>query len=417
MHHKILRFWRGCVVCRLEGARAARYLDDFTRRGGEIQCLREADGGYCCRVLLPDYRRMLRESRTYRFIPHVISRFGLPFLLHRYRRRKALAAGLLLALGILYGMSFFLWEVPISGNGYYSDAVLLRFLRENGIFPGKPMSLIGCDELEQLLRDEYPAITWVSLYKSGTKLCVELRENTQVLEAAPTRDQACDLVASADGVIESIITREGTPLVKAGDVVREGDVLVSGQITLTGDDGSELGTVLTRADADIVAHTQEQAVFDLPAIREVRRAKGRYPCGFSLSLLGQSIRLQLPKLFPQSYTITEHRFPGPDDLSRPYAEWTISHCFLYECVLTPKSEEEYTREAELLCRDYLDALKADGSSVSNAVLHCEPGGCRIVATLHYRRTGKFGRERSLARPDEEQEKDDLVYTGNTGNGG
>lgn len=49
--------------------------------------------------------------------------------------------------------------------------------------------------------------------------------------AGDTTDEkgCCDLVASRDGVIDSVVTLAGTPAVSAGETVRKGQVLIRGE--------------------------------------------------------------------------------------------------------------------------------------------------------------------------------------------
>ena len=52
-------------------------------------------------------------------------------------------------------------------------------------------------------------------------------------DAGDETQDAMDLVAAKDGTITEIITRNGVPLVKAGDSVKKGQILVSGQFRFT----------------------------------------------------------------------------------------------------------------------------------------------------------------------------------------
>ncbi len=85
----------------------------------------------------------------------------------------------------------------------------------------------------------------------GTKLFLRLAETDMPLmqkeESVPVH-----LVATADGIVESLVCRSGTPMVKIGDVVKKGDILVSGIVSVIGDNETLVNRYPVAADADIL---------------------------------------------------------------------------------------------------------------------------------------------------------------------
>ena len=79
---------------------------------------------------------------------------------------------------------------------------------------------LNCEEKEKQLRAAFPVVTWTSIYFEGTKLYVEVKENEKVT-GEHQQSQGMDIMATEDGVISSIITRNGIPQVKAGDTVEK----------------------------------------------------------------------------------------------------------------------------------------------------------------------------------------------------
>lgn len=57
---------------------------------------------------------------------------GVPFLLHRYRKRTGLLAGLLAAVVLLGYMSGFVWKIEVTGNEAISTQEILAALDELG---------------------------------------------------------------------------------------------------------------------------------------------------------------------------------------------------------------------------------------------------------------------------------------------
>ena len=135
-----------------------------------------------------------------------------------------------------------------------TDDVILDALRENKITHGMFLKQISCDELEKYLRNKFDDLTWVSVEINGTRLIIYVKENDE--DYVVTKENAvCDLTATKSGIVHSIVTRSGTPMVCVGEEVAEGDVLVSGIVNVYDDYGEVLSTKEVCADADILMNT------------------------------------------------------------------------------------------------------------------------------------------------------------------
>ena len=90
---------------------------------------------------------------------------------------------------------------------------------------------------------------------SGTGLRFEIREGTAGEKTEP-EEKSCSLFSTLDGVIDSMVTRQGTPLVRAGDEIKKGQELVSGIVDITDDSQEVIRYAYVQADADIyIRHT------------------------------------------------------------------------------------------------------------------------------------------------------------------
>lgn len=185
----------------------------------------------------------------------VTSRYGLPFLTVRMKKRKVFLAGFLGSMLFWIWMSGFIWNVDLQGNLSITDDVFQDFLSENGIKAGIKKKQVDIETLEKAIRNEFDIVTWTSAKIDGTKLIIQVRENDLVgNESAKEQkaEEAYDLVAKRDGVIVSMITRSGVPVVAEGAKVKKGDVLVEGNIPIYNEDTSVKRYEYCRADADIL---------------------------------------------------------------------------------------------------------------------------------------------------------------------
>lgn len=275
---------KGYLLVELKGYSPERFLNLCKANHILIWGLSPREEGYVFYMRKPDFqktRALMKKSKTRL---RIREKHGLPFALHRHRRRKLSVAALLLALFLVYALSFFIWDIGFEGNQVYSRETLLTFLNQEGVYHGIWKDRIRCDELEQKIRNEFPDITWVSAEISGTRLLIRLKENEGLMTIPETVSQPGDLVAQKAGTIVQIVTRAGIPQVKAGDTVEMGQVLVSGAVPILNDSKETVGWQMVQSDADIWAETEETVQISSALFREERTYTGRVKKGFFVCL-------------------------------------------------------------------------------------------------------------------------------------
>ena len=191
----------------------------------------------------------------------IVERFGLPFFLHKYRKRKMFFAGALLFAALIFLMSRYIWNIDIRGNLTYTDETLLKFLKTCEVENGMRVSEVDCARIVKDIRKEYDDIIWVSASIQGTRLIIQVKENEDTIPAMdeasenPDQEKPTDIVADRDCVITRIVPRNGIPMVSEGAEVKTGDVLVSGQVPVMDDAGTVIAYQYHESDADIQGRT------------------------------------------------------------------------------------------------------------------------------------------------------------------
>lgn len=255
----MIRYIKGYLLIRVEGYSPERFLNACSHRGIELWGLRSAGGAYEMYMTLKDFRKIKALSKKTGTKVRVRRRYGLPFFLHRYRRRKLFFAGAFLAVCLVYILTLFIWEIDIRGNLRRTDEALLSFLRSRDVYCGMTAGSVDCDQIADDLRGAYADLVWVSASVHGTRLVIQVKENEHL--SAQTGGKAretegTDLAATQDCTILSIVTRQGTPLVHEGDQVKKGDLLVNGRLDLKNDAGEVTGYRYCKAQADITGEYQ-----------------------------------------------------------------------------------------------------------------------------------------------------------------
>ena len=255
---RLFDYFTGTVFVELCGTSPERFFNVCRSRKIPLYDVstRVTDKGtvYVAKLKLRDYFRVRSAAKKAHCIPYVRKRIGLPFFIKKYRNRIAFFAGGIYCFWLIWLLSRFVWDISVSGGFVHTEEELLSYLRETGVVCGMRCEEINCTEIERRLRIDYPDIGWVSAELRGTKLFLRVAE-TDMPMLQEENNTPVHLVATADGMVDSLVCRRGTPLVKEGDVVKKGDILVSGVISVIGDNDVEVNRYAVTADADITLKT------------------------------------------------------------------------------------------------------------------------------------------------------------------
>ena len=239
---KLLKFLGGWVRLRLFSREPERFLNLCAGKKILLWDLRRRDGCYEFSLSLKDFFRLRPAARKSGSRIRILGRRGMPFFFRKCRRRKAFFAGVFLCFLLMFLLSCRIWNIHVEGNYANSTGDILSFLDSIGVSHGIRRSRIDCAETASAVREAFPNVTWVSVRIRGTRLLVDIKENVdgyrESREDSP--EGAWDLAAEKSGVVDSIITRQGVPLVEAGESCEAGDILVSGQIPIKSDSGEIL---------------------------------------------------------------------------------------------------------------------------------------------------------------------------------
>lgn len=302
------RMLKGFVLISTDNIAPERFFNLCRARGVDIWEITKKDDRYYFYMLAKDFMSIRDIIKKCGMRLSICKKSGLPFFTFRYRKHYSFVIGMVLAMGFLRIMSLFVWNITIDGNRYYTDNVIISYLNNNGVYMGCRMKDVGCDSLEQQIRKDFEEITWVSVEKSGTRLLVHVKENDGD-KVSTEIHTASDIIASSDGIVESIITRTGTPLVKPGDSVKTGDVLVSGEIILYNDAKEPIDSRYVYADADIMVKTiigYEDAV---QRNYQYKIYTGRKNTDMIFSVMGRQLELGIDfHKFKEADYVTESSF-------------------------------------------------------------------------------------------------------------
>ena len=277
MIRSFIRWLRGYVRLCVKGYSPERFLNMCSYHQLFLWGLEPMGNGYEMYMSITDFRSLKPLVRKTHTKVLLTGRYGFPFFLSRYRKRKLFFAGLFLCAALLWTYSLFIWDIHFEGNERYPDTTLAEFLETEGVAPAMLRSRVDCPGIVKAIRKEYNDIVWVSASIDGSRLKIQVKENEDTFPqeeklpsenagVSPEQDvssqqedgeeKPVDLIASSDGVITKMVTRSGVPQVHVGDAVKKGDILVLGRVEVLNDSQEVVGYQYHRSDADVFADTQ-----------------------------------------------------------------------------------------------------------------------------------------------------------------
>ncbi len=256
MRQTLTHMWKGYLLVQMQGYSPERFLNLCRSNKIELWELSFDNNGHLFKASLPDYRRVKPLVRKSGVRLKILGKYGLPFFLHRNRKRKLYVAGLLSFFLVLFFMTRFIWNISIEGNVRFTDDMMIHYLDTQEIRYGIWKNSVDCDRLEEAIRTDYPEILWVSARVSGTRLMIRIKENNVVGKIPQKDDTPQDLVSVKAGKITHMVVRRGKAQAAIGDEVEPGQLLVSGTIPIYGDSEELVCEQHVRAEADILARTQ-----------------------------------------------------------------------------------------------------------------------------------------------------------------
>ena len=267
---KIIRFFKGYVVINVSGKFPERFLNVCACKGILL-----SDVTYISK----DYVRCSLSARAFKEIEPICEKTGVvtekvkeggfPFLKKRYKKRKWLVFGIFAFFAAIFVLNLFVWEIEIEGCEKLIPKAIEENLAELGVKVGAFRGSIDQAKIKNEMLIKMPELSWIWVDTNGSKLTVSVRESVPKPYMFDKNDY-CNIVAAKDGIIDSVVVREGTFMFSIGDAVLENDILVSGLMI------SERGIEprFIRADAEINARVWYEQTEKFTLFEERRTETG-----------------------------------------------------------------------------------------------------------------------------------------------
>ncbi|MBQ9806850.1 MAG: sporulation protein YqfD [Clostridia bacterium] len=336
------------------------------------------DGGISLTVSMYAAKKLSAACASAGISLHREQQGGLPYLAIRYRKRAGIFAGTLIAIFLLLLSERYVWDIRISGNESMTHEEVVAELNACGFGIGSYIPDVETVVLENRVLIASDRISWIAIELDGTVAQVQIIENTS---APPEEDlsRPANLIATADGQIESVALFRGNCMVSVGQAVKKGDLLVSGLY-----DTANGGYRYTRAAGEVLARTERTVCVEIP-FADTQKVYEEEKCreivlnffGFSIKIFKSTGNLPLECDIIEKNEILE--LFGVSDLP---IGWTVTTAKCYRTEPITRTREEALTLAYEELEQKLAALSTDVQLLSKVITtEWNDGSVRLVCTL------------------------------------
>lgn len=236
-------------------------------------------------VGMKDFKKIRKIAKETKCKVRIKQKRGVPFLLHKYKKRKIFFAFLIFLLAIIFLSSQFIWNIDITGNEKMETQEIQQWLQDNGLTIGKWKNKINQKEIVHKMRLEKEQLAWVGIEIKGTNAIVKVVE-AEEKPVIINESEYCNIISQVDGMITRIKAQNGTPLVKPGDVVKKGNILIGGYL-----EGKFTGMQYVHAEGEIEAKTWYSERKEIPFLQEKKEKTGNSEKKYAIGINNFRINL------------------------------------------------------------------------------------------------------------------------------
>lgn len=252
--------------------------------------IKESDEGIYVKVLRHNYLRMKKLLKKCGVRTKIINKHDYIYVFNRYRHNISIMAGIIIAFAVSFVSSLFLWGISITGNVCMSDEEILKQLKMTGVLAGVRKSKLDLEKIETDLKDKYQEISWVNVMLSGNILEITIKEANEDIN--PYVENNENIVSNYDGRVVSILTRAGTPRVKADDIVSKGDVLIESNVYIPDDYEENIYSKPSRCDGTVMIETTIKCRFTKECVESKKVYTGDIKRVFTIGISGKEFSVK-----------------------------------------------------------------------------------------------------------------------------
>lgn len=150
-----------------------------------------------------DFKRLKQIAKKTKCRIKIQKKKGLPFIMHRYKKRKIFFILFSLIIILIIALSNFIWNIEITGNETIESEEIMKILEENNFKIGSCKIGMQTKDIISQIRLKREDVAWVGIEIKGTNAIVKIVEADLKPEIIQ-EDEYCNLIATKDGMIVKV---------------------------------------------------------------------------------------------------------------------------------------------------------------------------------------------------------------------
>ena len=215
-------FLQGRVYIVARGRALAPFINECIREGIVFYKMQKSQNSLRAQMKIKDFIRLRRPARVTRTRIRIVAKYGFPFILARWWRRKSLIGGITAVLIALVLLSQMTLSISVSGNNNISKEEIFEAAEKHGLKTWTWQDKVDLNDVSKALVEEFPDVAWVGISRKGTRVEIRIVEKTR----PQVPGEAGNLIAHKAGLVDKVMVIQGTSLVHEGEIVRPGQVLI-----------------------------------------------------------------------------------------------------------------------------------------------------------------------------------------------
>ena len=215
-----------------------------------------------------DFKRIKEVAKKTKCRVKIQKKRGIPFILHKYKKRKIFAIFFILLIIAVIALSNFIWNIEVTGNNKISTEEIIKDLADDNFKIGTSKTNLNTKNIIDKIRLKRSDLAWMGIEIKGTNAVVKIVE-ADLKPDIIKEEEYCNIVATNDAMIVKINAQNGTAVVKEGDIVTKGTVLIQGWL-----EGQFTGIRYVHANGEVQAKVWYSQKVSVP-LKQTQKNKNR----------------------------------------------------------------------------------------------------------------------------------------------
>ncbi len=232
-----------------------------------------------------DFKKIKEIAKKTKCRVKIQKKRGIPFILHKYKKRKIFAILFILLIATAITLSNFIWNIEVVGNERISTEEILKDLTESNLKIGTSKINLNTKNIVEKMRLKREDLAWIGIELQGTNAIVKVVEADLKPEIIQEQEY-CNIVATKEGMIVKVNAQNGIAVVKEGDLVTKGTVLIQGWL-----EGQFTGIRYVHATGEVQAKVWYSQKVKVPLKQSKKVKTGKEESKYSVKVNNFEINL------------------------------------------------------------------------------------------------------------------------------